>query len=97
VNATAEEEEEKKLIDTSVRMFRTSKINASTKALLDQGDPGDENYIEPEYPTPYITELTQTGWMEITFSHDVQIVPNTSMITNGTIEVDEEVGPVLYL
>ena len=33
--------------------------------------------------------------MEITFSQDIQVVTNLTMITNGTITVDEEVYPVL--
>jgi len=35
--------------------------------------------------------------MEITFSHEVHTVPNVSMITNGTVEVDGEIVPVLDL
>ena len=35
--------------------------------------------------------------MEITFSRAINTVPNVNMITNGTIEVDGEVVPVLEL
>jgi len=80
-----------------VKKFRTSQINQSAKALRNQGHPGDRNYTLPVYPTPYISKFTQTGLMEITFSHEVQTVPNVSMITNGTIEVYGTVVPVFDL
>jgi len=81
-------EEEKKQIAALVKAFRKSIINKQNQALLDQGSPNDKNYTEPVAPEPFISKFTQTGWIEITFSQDMFLVPKSSMITNGTIEVD---------
>lgn len=85
-NATAVEE--KRLIEESVKIYRNSRINAAKKALLEQGAPGDKNYKEPVHPVPYISKLSQTGLMEITLSHEIHTVSSTSLITNGTIEIN---------
>jgi len=56
--AEAVRAEEKKQIEVSVKKYRTSQINESSKALLDQGDPSDRNYTEPVYPKPHISKFT---------------------------------------
>ena len=81
-------EEEKKRIAALVKVYRKSIINKQNQALLDRGSPKDKNYTEPVAPEPFISKFTQTGWIEITFSQDMFLVPKSSMITNGTIEVD---------
>lgn len=48
-------------------------------------------------PVPFISKISFDGIVEISFSVDVYIVPNVTILNNGTIEIDEEVYPVLQI
>ena len=86
-------EEAIKQISESVNSFRGNIRTAKEiKAKL-----GGKRYVEPEAPRLSIDKTLQNGLMEISFSEDIQIVPNVTMITNGTVTVDEKVYPVLEI
>jgi len=53
--------------------------------------------VNPEPLVYYITTLDNTGNLVLTFSEDIIQVPNLTLLTNGTIEVDGVVYPVLHL
>lgn len=49
----------------------------------------------PEPPVPFISMVTQTGRLRVTFTQPVYTVPNLTIINNGTIELKGKVVPVL--
>jgi len=57
---------------------------------------GDEDF-KPVSPKPHVTKIEQDGVVEITFSEPIELVPNLTIITNGTVDVDGKTSPVLEL
>ena len=56
--------------------------------------PGDS---VPTPPVPSLNYIEQTGVVTVTFSQDVHIVPELSMIKDGTINIDDVELPVLQI
>jgi len=44
--------------------------------------------VVEEPPVPYLSKLNQDGYVLINFSKEIQMVPNLTLINNGTIEKD---------
>jgi len=61
---------------------------------LTKGNPNWKN-VEKEHPVPRIESIHQVGLIEIAFSSEIQLVPNMTLITNGTIQIKHEDVPVL--
>jgi len=57
---------------------------------------GDEDF-KPVSPKPRVTKIEQDGVVEITFSEPIELVPNLTIITNGTVDVDGKTSPVLEI
>jgi len=85
---------EQEIIEERVNDYRTSAINKKYKIFLD--NLGDEDF-KPVSPKPHVTKIEQDGIVEITFSEPIEIVPNLTIITNGTVEVNGKISPVLEL
>ena len=49
---------------------------------------------EPKPPVPYLAGIEQSGVVVVSFSEDMRIVPDLTMITNGTVSVDGVRRPV---
>ena len=45
----------------------------------------------------HIASLDVSGNLVLSFSEDILQVPNLTLLTNGTIEIDDVVHPVLHL
>jgi hypothetical protein len=60
--------------------FASLKEQAKKKAL-------NPNWI-PVPPTPFYRSITAEGQVKIGFNNDIHIVPNLTMINNGTIFAD---------
>jgi len=76
------------VINDSVRKYRASLRSRKSKTNTYAGHLVDEEL------TANITHISPRGLVEITFSREIFTVPNLTMITNGTIIVDEDEGIV---
>ncbi len=55
----------------------------------------DNSIFEIEPPKPEITFIDQTGEVEISFSQKMSILPDLSVITQGTVQINGTTLPVL--
>jgi len=51
--------------------------------------------VVEEPPVPHLSKLNQHGYVLLTFSEEIQMVPNLTLINNGTIVKDGKTYPVL--
>ena len=92
-NSTDAAADEALAINASLKLHRSSIIvnNAKAAKLF------DKRSKKPDPPKFFISKITQDGLMEFVFTKEIQTVPNLNMLTNGTIEVNAEMHPVLEL
>jgi len=57
----------------------------------------DPDTSEGSHPVPFLKEITQDGILFISFSEEINVASNLTVIENGTVEVKGETKPALQI
>jgi len=64
-------------------------LDADVREREQNGSDSDTpDTTDKTHPVPFIDEITQDGLLSISFSEEINVAANFTLVENGTVEVD---------